>query len=123
MTDAAIKSLRNSILSTGISKVVIGDLPALQLDCVAIRPVDGYASTYYFGATSLGEPLIEVIVRNKSYEVGQAWYNGIVQKLDQSMDESVGILSCMLTGSPGYLGRDIEGFSEWHILFHVTLKE
>lgn len=102
--------------------VYFGDLPALDLECAALKIVDGYPSSRYFGATDLGEPLLEVVIRSKSYSNGQQWYSEIKTLLDRFSNEQVGIISCMLTGSPGYLGKDINEFCEWHMIFHVTLS-
>lgn len=123
MTDDAMKSLRNKVIALGIDKVFIGDPPSLELECVSIRPIDGYPSTRYFGDTDCEEPLIEVLVRAKTYSLGQRWYNIVSNGLDRFSDLNVKILSCLLTGSPGYLGADTNGFGEWHMLFHVTLQE
>lgn len=123
MTEQAIKALKEHILQSGVSPVYIGDLPSLDLECVALKPIDGYANTRYFGATDLDEPLVEVVVRSVSYEVGQQWYNKIKDTLDRYSNRSVGIMSCLLTGSPGYLGKDINNFGEWHMIFHVTLND
>lgn len=123
MTDVVIEALRDKLVAAGIQDVYIGDAPSLQLNCVAIRPVDGYASSLYFGMKSIDEPLLEVIVRNTDYKTGQSTYGVVKNTLDKLVDESVGVLSCLLTGSPGYLGRDVEGFNEWHMIFHVTVKE
>lgn len=123
MTDVVVEALRGKLITAELQDVYIGDAPSLQLNCVALRPVDGYPSSRYFGKGLMSEPLIEVIVRNNDYQVGQEIYNKVNKTLDKFSDESNGILSCFLTGSPGYLGRDTEGFSEWHMIFHVTVKE
>lgn len=123
MNNKALQALRNKLVDAGLEKVYIGDLPSLQLECVAIRLPDGYASSRYFGTQVLDEPLVEVLVRSKDYATGQNWYMLIADLLDKFVDRENGIVSCLLTGSPGYLGKDTEGFSEWHMLFHVTLKE
>lgn len=123
MTDIVGKTLHARIVAAGVKNVYIGDAPSLQLNCVSLRPVDGYPSSRYFGKGLMSEPLVEVIIRNRYYEAGQGIYNTVKETLDKFSDESSGILSCFLTGSPGYLGRDVEGFSEWHMIFHVTVKE
>lgn len=123
MTEASMETLRNEIVALGITNAVIGDLPSLELDCVAISPRTGYPNTYYFGSPTTGEPLLVVVVRNKDYQIGQDWYNKIQKKLDKYSNESVGILSSILTGSPGYLGRDSTGFNEWNMIFHISLVE
>lgn len=121
MTSSMIEHLRDVVVSVGAANVVIGDLPSLVLDCIALRPVDGYKSTYYFGTDPADEPLIEVVIRNKSYEVGQQLYLATSKALDRYQSEDNGIAACFLTGSPGYLGSDENGYHEWHMLFHVTI--
>lgn len=123
MSDEVMKTLRNMLVEAGIENVYIGDTPSLQLECVALRPTDGYSSIYFFGRVELAQPLVEVVIRAKAYQLGQSWYDQVKKALDKSSAESVGILSCVLTGSPGYLGRDLNGFGEWHMIFHLTLKE
>lgn len=123
MTKEAMEKLREEIVSLGITNTVIGDLPSLELDCVAISPRQGYPSTYYFGDMTTGEPLVTVVARNKDYVIGQDWYNKIAKRLDKYANQEVGILSCFLTGSPGYLGRDSTGFNEWNMIFHISLVE
>lgn len=122
MTNNAMKSLRDRILSTGIQNVVIGDLPELQESCIAIRPVDGYPSTLYLGMPETMEPLVEVITRNKSYEEGTDMYNKALKALNKYSDTSAGILLCVVTGSPGYLGRNTNDFGEWHFILHVSVQ-
>lgn len=121
MTEQSIENVRDKLVSLGIDKVVIGDLPSRELNCVAIRPVDGYKSTYYFGMAALAEPLLEVIVRNTDYALGQNYYNLISKNLDKYSATQDGIAACILTGSPGYLGKDETGYNEWHMIFHLTL--
>lgn len=123
MSDEVMKALRNKIVASGIQDVYIGDAPSLQLECVALKPTDGYASIYFFGRMELAKPLVEVVIRTKAYQLGQSWYDQVKKALDKTNDEEVGILSCVLTGSPGYLGRDLNGFGEWHMIFDLTLKE
>ena len=123
MTDKTLEHLRDVVVAQGISSVVIGDLPSLVIDCVALHPVDGYPSVRYFGQKATNEPLLEVVVRNVLYQVGQDWYNKIQKALDQYINKNYGINSCLLTGSPGFLGADENGFNEWHMLFHVTTFE
>lgn len=105
------------------SNAVIGDLPSRQLNCVSVKPIDGYPSVYYFGMKSSEEPLIEIVVRNADYQVGQTNYEAIKKTLDKYHNDAVGIDSCFLTGSPGYLGADANGFHEWHMIFHITMFE
>lgn len=123
MTQSAILSLLGKLHASGVKNAVIGDLPAQQAICTAIRPVDGYPSTRFFGQHDLEEPLVEVLVRDVSYESGQKTYNLAKEALNKYSDKPNGILSSLLTGSPGFLGRNASNFCEWHMLFHVTIEE
>lgn len=123
MNEQVMTHLSNLLNSWGISPVVVGDLPSLRRDCVALKPNDGYGNTRYFSTPSLGEPLLEIIIRNSSYPVGQQQYSTISKALDKYRDPNVGIESCLLVGSPGYLGSDAAGFGEWHLVFHFTISE
>lgn len=113
--------LQDKLQQSGVSPVYISDAPSLQLECVNIRLPDGYASSYYFGKMEIEEPLVEIVIRSKNYEKGANWYSQIKKILDQWSSPDDGVLSCLLTGSPGYLGRDIRGYNEWHMLFHISI--
>lgn len=123
MTGKVVEVLRNRIVTAGVNPVYIGEIPLQQKDCIALKVIDGYTDTRYFSATDLAEPLIEILIRAESYEKGQTWYNSVKDALDRYSEPEFGILCCWLTGSPGYLGRDVNNFGEWHMLFHVTVKE
>lgn len=123
MTDKTLRSLKEHLITAGLSDVYIGDLPELKLNCISIRPVDGYVSTRYFGKTDIKEPLLEVLIRNTDYATGTLNYNVATETLDKLSDEAAGILSAFVTGSPGYLGRNANGFGEWHFLVHLSLTE
>lgn len=120
MTELGYEYLRSVAIGLGATNVVIGSLPSLETNAVAIRPVDGYRSTFYFGQASTDEPLVEVIIRNKDYASGQALYMALKDGMNQLRNEEAGVDSCILTGSPGHLGSDQTGWHEWHMLFHIT---
>lgn len=122
MTEKAMVALKVALVSAGIPSVFIGDLPSQKTECVAIRPVDGYASTRYFGKTTIEEPLVEVLVRANNYQLGQEWYTKASKALDNFVSPDSGILRSNVTGSPGYLGKDVTGYGEWHFLIHVSLQ-
>lgn len=122
MTNEALLSLQEAIqASLGATQVYIGDLPELGENCVAFRPVDGYPSTVYLGMPETLEPLVEVIVRDEDYASGTNACSNAMNALDGFTDETVGILLTKLVGSPGYLGRNTDGFGEWHFIVHISL--
>ena len=67
------------------------------------------------------EPLVEVIIRDKDYASGTDACSGAMKALNGFTDESAGIILTKLVGSPGYLGRNVNGFGEWHFVVHVSL--
>ena len=122
MTNDALTALKTTIQSAiGATPVYIGDLPELDEICVAIRPVDGYPSTVYLGMPETLEPLVEVIVRHTEYASGTDICSNAMKALDGFTAEDVGILLTKLVGSPGYLGRNTNGFGEWHFIVHISL--
>ena len=122
MTNEALKSLQTVVqASVGATKVYIGDLPELDVNCVALRPVDGYPSTVYLGMPETLEPLVEVIIRDKDYASGTDACSEAIKALNSFSDESVGIILAKVVGSPGYLGRNVNGFGEWHFIVHISL--
>lgn len=122
MTNEALQSLKTAIsAAVGATQVYIGDLPELGENCVAFRPVDGYPSTVYLGMPETLEPLVEVIVRDEDYASGTDNCNNAMNALDGFVDETVGILLAKVVGSPGYLGRNTNGFGEWHFIVHISL--
>lgn len=122
MTNEALSSLQAVIKSAvGQTEVYIGDLPELNTDCVALRPVDGYPSTVYLGMPATLEPLVEVLVRAQAYAVGTDLSTKALKAVDGFVDETAGILMSKVVGSPGYLGRNTNGFGEWHFITHVSL--
>lgn len=123
MTQEIMLDLRQQLLLKGIPTVIIGELVALAPDGVAIRPVDGYPSTRFFGQVALDEPLVEVLLRNKSYVTLSEWAKLSHDALDNYSNSKTGILSSLITGSPGYLGANEKGFHEWHMITHLTLCE
>lgn len=123
MTNEMLLHFREVLNAAGLPSVVIGELPTRTTNAVALKPTDGYASVYYFGKASSKEPLLEVQIRNQDYATGQTWSNLVEKTLDKYSNAEVGIDSCILTGSPGYLGADENGFGEWHSIFHVTYFE
>jgi hypothetical protein len=67
------------------------------------------------------EPLVEVIVRDEDYASGTTNCNNSMKALDGFVDSTVGILLTKVVGSPGYLGRNTNGFGEWHFIVHISL--
>ena len=122
MTNEALRAMQDLVQAeVGATPVFIGDLPELVEACVAIRPVDGYPSTVYLGMRETFEPLVEVIIRHKDYASGTDVCNKAMKALNGFTDDSTGILLSKVVGSPGYLGRNDNGFGEWHFVVHVSM--
>lgn len=124
MTNNALMSMQAALqAAVGATQVYIGDLPATDENCVAFRPVDGYPSTVYLGMPATLEPLVEVTIRDAEYASGTTNCNNAMKALDGFVDLAVGIMLTKLVGSPGYLGRNTDGFGEWHFIVHISLTE
>ena len=123
MTNEALLAIQQRIKAeVGATDVYIGDLPELQVTCVALRPVDGYPSTVYLGMPETFEPLVEVIVRDMDYASGTDTCSKAMKALNNFTDEATGIILSKIVGSPGYLGRDVNGFGEWHFVVHLSFS-
>lgn len=102
----------------------IGDLPATSKNCIGIMLYDGSYNTEYFGGksdASIFNPLIKIVVRNNSYEAGQAWCKTIKDTLHRYHDGR--ILSMFLIGFPMYLGRDPQKLHEFQLTFVLSTIE
>ena len=123
MTLDALTVLQQVLVSAGLQEVYIGDLPELAIDSIALRPVDGYPSTLYLGMPDTYEPLVEVLIRNTDFATGTNNSMLALKTLDNFSNTAVGILLAKVVGSPGYLGRNTEGFGEWHFIVHISLAD
>ena len=122
MTNEALNALRDAVkAAVGDMGVYIGDLPELQEACIALRPTDGYPNTHYFGMPTTLEPLVELLIRNADYALGTDASSKAMKALNNFTDEASGIVLSKVVGSPGYLGRNTNGFGEWHFIVHVSL--
>lgn len=121
MTDIAISTVQQALIDCGVKPVYVGDTSEFQLECCVIRPVSGYPNTMYFGNVYLQEPLLEVVIRQKSYAEGQELYNIALDLLSAYYNFDAGIRHCNIVGSPGFLGRSAAGFCEWVFMAHLTL--
>ena len=105
--------------------LVIGDLPATSDVVVGIMEYDGATSTEYFGAASksLFKPIVKIVIRHDSYPTGQAWSDEVQNVLHRYHNEDIGIQSCLMVGTPIYLGRNAQKLHEFQVTFNITVKE
>ena len=105
--------------------LVIGDLPSTQNIVVGIVEYDGATSTEYFGMESKSsfKPIVKIVIRHESYSKGQAWSEEVKNVLHRYHNEDIGILSCLMVGSPMYLGRNEQKLHEFQVTFNITTKE
>lgn len=99
----------------------IGDLPSTSHDAVGIELFDGDFNTEYFGGrlgSTIYQPVVKIVVRNKSYEQGKQYIDVIKNALHRYTN-GVNILSILLVGSPLYLGRSDQKLHEFQITFSV----
>ena len=111
------------LLPSSLPKV-IGDLPATNSIVVGIMEYDGSVSTEYFGpkeTSAIDAPIIKIVIRHTSYEVGQRWATEIRDLLHRYHDDT--LLSVLLVGSPIYLGRNEEKLHEFQVTFRTQVKE
>lgn len=123
MSNDILLYFQKVLTEAGLDKVYVGELPTRSIDAVAIKPVQGYNSMYYFGDYVANEPLIEIQIRHRDFYTGQYWSDIAKTSLDKLVNPDENIALCIQVGSPGYLGADSNGFGEWHTLFHVTYFE
>ena len=96
----------------------IGDLPGATENTARILLYDGPGNTEFFGdrsCSTLYNPLIRIIVRNKSYDEGKQWVEQIHAALHRYRDER--FISILIVGNPQYLGKSIQKLHEFQILF------
>lgn len=108
----------------------IGDLPSVQTDSISLVLFDGVANTEYFGGrkgSTIYQPVVKFVTRNHSYETSRAWVNSIKDALQRYTDMVTNkdgpILSCLLVGSPIYLGRSNIKLHEFQVTFNLQIKE
>lgn len=103
--------------------LVIGDLPSTSDVVVGIMEYDGATSTEYFGeqSESLFKPIIKIVIRHSSYQEGQEWAEEVQNTLHRYHDEVVGIQSCLMVGTPIYLGRNTQKLHEFQVTFNISV--
>lgn len=99
----------------------IGDLPATNTDAVAIVLFNGVANLEYFQFDTVYQPVVKVVVRNRSYEVAQQHISIIRESLHKHTDDY--FMSIFMQGYPMYLGRDEQKLHEFQIVFNIQVKE
>ena len=105
--------------------LVIGDLPSTSEIAVGIIEYDGATSTEYFGTvdTSVFNPIVKIVIRHQTYEKGREWAETVKNTLHRYYDGSNGILSCLIVGTPVYLGRNEQKLHEFQVTFNISIKE
>ena len=113
--------------------LVIGDLPSTSENAVGIIEYDGATSTEYFGvrdtfalrasAASIFNPIVKIVIRHASYSEGQKWSDEVKDTLHRFHDDYIGILSCLMAGTPLYLGRNDQKLHEFQVTFNISIKE
>lgn len=103
--------------------LVIGDLPSTADVVVGIIEYDGATSTEYFGRDSKSEfkPIVKIVIRHASYPTGQAWSEVVQNTLHRYHNEDIGIQSCLMAGTPMYLGRNAQKLHEFQVTFNISV--
>ncbi len=100
----------------------IGDLPSAPEIAVAIMEYSSGVGTEYFAESgSLFSPVVKIVVRHTSYELGSAWSEQIKEALHKYHDDF--FLSILIVGTPIYLGRDEQKLHEFQVTFKTQVKE
>lgn len=106
----------------------VGDLPSLSDVGCGIVLLEGVSNLEYFaerehefGESTLFKPLLRFVLRTKTYPRGSEWSDAIRECLHRYHDDF--ILSCVLRGSPMYLGRNSEKLHEFQLTFSTIIKE
>ena len=103
---------------------VIGDLPATSTTIVGVMEYDGATSTEFFGSqqnNSMLRPIVKIVIRHTSYEIGQQWATEAKEILHRYHDDK--LLNVLLVGTPIYLGRSPEKLHEFQVTFSIIIKE
>lgn len=104
---------------------VIGDLPSAETEVVAIMEYSGVYSTEYFGTRGEGvsilQPIVKIVIRNKSYQQGSTWADLIKDTLHRYHDDY--FINIMLVNAPIYLGRNEMKVHEFQVTFNTQVKE
>jgi hypothetical protein len=105
--------------------LVIGDLPSTSEVAVGIVEYSGATSTEFFGLSSCSvfNPIVKIVIRHTSYPMGQEWSEVVKGTLHRFHDESIGILSILMVGTPMYLGRNEQKLHEFQVTFNISTKE
>lgn len=102
--------------------VFVGDMPSVSTEGVAISQYDGNANTEYLGmSTTVFAPIIKVYVRTIDYKEGDSIVQQIKGTLHRRVDDVM--MSCLLVGSPMYLGRGPEKLHEFQLTFNISVEE
>ena len=116
-----------AILPSSMQKhTIVGELPSLKTEGIALIIYDGNFSTEYFGkkssgATSIFNPVLKCLIRHSSYDTAATWIEELKETLHRYSDDN--FLSILLAGTPAFLGRTPEKLCEFQITFNIQLKE
>ena len=93
MIEQKIKALLPASLPT-----YIGDLPSTPSDVISIVLFDGANTLEYFGEGTVYQPVVKIVVRNKSYGEAQQWNESVKQSLHRHTDDY--FMSILMQGYP-----------------------
>lgn len=108
------------------SEAIVGEMPSLKAEGIALIIYDGDFSTEYFGrkgseASSIFNPVLKCLVRHSSYDTAASWIEQLKETLHRYSDDS--FISILMAGAPAFLGRTTEKLCEFQITFRIQLKE
>lgn len=113
--------IRGVLISAGISPVYVGTLPALDTNGVAVQLYNGATPRRFLsGQSTLFYANLRIHIRNKSYPIGAAWSDTIVNALDRTRGSNV--LGIHMTGAPLYLGQTSEKIHEFQHVYRLIIE-
>lgn len=100
---------------------VIGELPSTATNAVGIILFNGAANLEYSQFDTVYQPVVKIVIRNKSYEEAQQQILDIKNALHKHSDDF--FMSIFMQGYPVYLGKDDQKLHEFQIVFNIQVKE
>lgn len=114
------------LISNDESSIYIGEAPIdSPNNTCALSSVGGRSPQHVLGQKKaiFRQPTIQVLIRDISYQNGEARAQNIVDILDGHTDVSSGILNVFLEGDIVPIGRDEKNRAEFTILFRLMINQ
>lgn len=100
---------------------VIGELPSSPVNAIAVMLYNGAGNAEYFACGTVCQPVVKIVIRNRSYEQAQQQIEEVKHVLHRHHDDY--FLSILMQGYPMYLGKDAQKLHEFQVVFTINVKE